>query len=169
MKTLRLGEVEVQLRPDDTPPRVRTIWPDGSHLTVNVVDSPLQRELAAHYGYAPGDYLTLNLEHDPAHSILADALGHPYSLTLWLVAKGGERHPVARAAVEAEEAAVWGLVRLMNTGEWHPHTLPTLSEAEARALAEEARTLLRSPRCTGPTTPRKDPPTLPSDSSSPPS
>jgi hypothetical protein len=133
-------------QPDGGPAGVWTAFPGVGCVVVNVTDDPEQRRLADHFGYAEGDFRTLNLEHDPLHTLLAVAQGMVFSPTLHAVALGEEGLPEHQEAIHREECEVWAFARLLNRGEFYADLLPPALGRDrpgAESLAALARRLLR--------------------------
>jgi hypothetical protein len=129
--------------------KVLTIFEGEGCLVVNcLLTEPHQAGLPEHFGYSTGDYLRMNMEHDPLHCAIAAAENVLRSPSLWLVSRGEHTLPEHFEVVNTDECKVWALARLINLGEWLPEALgPVLGadEEETRLLASVIATRLREP------------------------
>lgn len=134
------GDTEADGWPTYAVGYVETVFFDGSK-------APARPHLTAHYrktaeraGYGSnvGAYC---MEHEIAHTFLAEALGQPYSPTIHDAAHG---LPVDLAVVREEERYVKEFQRLVNTGEREDGKLSVLLEAglDVDALAVKFGMLL---------------------------
>lgn len=125
-KTYQVGECRVTI--DPALELVTTEFADGKrlHAQPNYDEESLARARALGYKGRKGCRCTgrcpacdrwavwrMNADHDLAHSMLAAAMGLPYSPTLWAVAHG-EQYPHEDAM--REERAVFLLQRMANQG-----------------------------------------------------
>jgi hypothetical protein len=81
---------------------LRTVYPSGATVPAAPEDTAAYRATATGAGYG-GDTWRLCLEHEQAHTLLAEARGLPYSPTLWAQAHG---EPLPRGLIPAEECVV---------------------------------------------------------------
>jgi hypothetical protein len=112
-----LRTAHVAVYPDGT---VTTFSEDGSQAIATVKPGDQGHiEAARHAGYGDDQYRML-VEHEIAHSFVADQLGWPHSWSLWSAAHGtGEKRPMSgwSPRVRDEEHLVVSLQRFVNTGQ----------------------------------------------------
>jgi hypothetical protein len=102
LASLRIGHSTFEVWPDS----LRTILPDGSQVTAAPEDTAAYRERARLMGYGD-DTFRMSLDHELAHSLVADLLGLDESPALLRVAHG--EGPTAETNLE--EDAVLALQR----------------------------------------------------------
>ncbi|UUP16753.1 hypothetical protein [Nitratireductor thuwali] len=100
--------------------RVETVFSeDGSTAVATVDEGDPDHILASwHAGYG-GDQHRMLIEHEIAHSFIADELGWPHSWSLWSAVHGsGAKRPMGEWSprVRDEEHLVVSLQRYVNTG-----------------------------------------------------
>ena len=101
---------------DDDSRRARTIFDDGSELTAAPVMDEENIARARALGYEGSDdeaVWAMTRHHDLVHTLLAEAEGYPYSLTLHAVANGYDMPP---GTSQREERIVFLIQRLLNSG-----------------------------------------------------
>lgn len=101
---------------DDEQRRARTIFDDGSMLVAAPVMNDENIARARALGYTGGDEQAvwqMTRHHDLVHTLLAEAEGFPFSLTLHAVANGYELPP---GMSQREERIVFLIQRLLNEG-----------------------------------------------------
>jgi hypothetical protein len=101
---------------DDQRRRARTVFDDGSELVAAPVMNDENIARARALGYAGGDeeaVWEMTRHHDLVHTLLAEAEGFPFSLTLHSVANGYELPP---GMSQREERIVFLIQRLLNEG-----------------------------------------------------
>ncbi len=139
---------------------VRTQYSDGSFVTAAINDTPGDRARALDLGYRTPEGLpdlgAMTLEHDPMHSLYAEARGLVRSPTLYAVAHGcdGQHNETAcpchwahypREMQEREEGVILALCRALNdpSSVWDPHINHLRVEGRLHPLLARARKLLR--------------------------
>ncbi len=101
---------------DESRQRARTVFDDGSHLVAAPVmnDENIARARSLGYeGTAEEAVWAMTRHHDLVHTLLAEAEGFPFSLTLHSVANGYELPP---GMAQREERIVFLIQRLLNVG-----------------------------------------------------
>jgi hypothetical protein len=101
---------------DDERRRARTVFDDGSELVAAPVMDDENIARARSLGYAGADedaVWEMTCHHDLVHTLLAEAEGFPFSLTLHAVANGYELPP---GMSQREERIVFLIQRLLNEG-----------------------------------------------------
>jgi hypothetical protein len=101
---------------DDERRRARTVFDDGSELAAAPVMDEENIARARSLGYAGDDeeaVWEMTRHHDLVHTLLAEAEGFPFSLTLHAVANGYELPP---GMAQREERIVFLIQRLLNEG-----------------------------------------------------
>jgi hypothetical protein len=96
--------------------RATTVFDDGSELTAAPVMDQENIARARSLGYKGTDeeaVWEMTRHHDLVHTLLAEAEGFPYSLTLHSVANGYEMPP---GMAQREERIVFLIQRLLNVG-----------------------------------------------------
>jgi hypothetical protein len=114
MEIHKLQRCRVEIDEDER--RARTVWDDGSHLVAAPVmnDENVARARSLGYSGAPEEAVwAMTRHHDLVHSLLAEAEGFPFSLTLHAVANGYGLPP---GMAQREERIVFLIQRLMNVG-----------------------------------------------------
>jgi DICT domain-containing protein len=120
--------VATYFREDDSVAVAEVRWGDEDHI-----------KAAWHAGYG-GDQLRMLVEHEIAHSFVADEMGWPHSWSLWSAAHGtGDKRPMTEWSprVRDEEHLVVALQRYANTGIEDEYG--KLREAFGEALPSVAR------------------------------
>jgi hypothetical protein len=110
--SMRRCRVEI----DDGRRRARTVFDDGSELVAAPVMDGENIARARSLGYAGADeeaVWEMTRHHDLVHTLLAEAEGFPFSLTLHAVANGYELPP---GMSQREERIVFLIQRLLNEG-----------------------------------------------------
>lgn len=97
---------------------LETRWPDGSKCGATRDCELNNLSYARHLGYP--DCWTAVVCHEALHHLIAQYLGHPYSPTLWAVARGYEEGTAPYEARLFEEALVLATERWLNTGDLSP-------------------------------------------------
>ena len=103
----------VRLWPDER--YMQTRFPDGTFCPAVPVLNAESQARARSLGYGE-DLARMSVEHELAHTVLAEAYGLPHSPALWAVAHG--EAPPHNA--QLEEATVLGLQRFGREKAWHP-------------------------------------------------
>ena len=101
---------------DDENKRARTVFDDGSELVAAPVMDSENIARARVLGYTGTDeeaVWEMTRHHDLVHTLLAEAEGFPFSLTLHAVANGYELPP---GTSQREERIVFLIQRLLNQG-----------------------------------------------------
>jgi hypothetical protein len=101
---------------DDERRRARTVFDDGSELVAAPVMDEENIARARALGYTGEDehaVWEMTRHHDLVHTLLAEAEGFPFSLTLHAVANGYELPP---GMSQREERIVFLIQRLLNVG-----------------------------------------------------
>jgi hypothetical protein len=101
---------------DEERHRATTIFDDGSQIVAAPVMDDENIARARALGYAGSDEQAvweMTRHHDLVHTLLAEAEGFPFSLTLHAVANGYELPP---GMSQREERIVFLIQRLMNVG-----------------------------------------------------
>jgi hypothetical protein len=101
---------------DDDAHRAKTVFDDGSELVAAPVMDAENIARARALGYQGSDedaVWRMTRHHDLVHTLLAEAEGFPYSLTLHAVANGYELPP---GMSQREERIVFLIQRLLNIG-----------------------------------------------------
>ena len=101
---------------DDARRRARTVFDDGSQLVAAPVMDEENIARARTLGYRGSDeeaVWSMTRHHDLVHTLLAEAEGFPFSLTLHAVANGYELPP---GTSQREERIVFLIQRLLNEG-----------------------------------------------------
>ncbi len=101
---------------DDEQLRARTVFDDGSQLVAAPVmtDENIARARALGYrGSSEEAVWAMTRHHDLVHTLLAEAEGFAFSLTLHAVANGYELPP---GMAQREERIVFLIQRLLNVG-----------------------------------------------------
>jgi hypothetical protein len=96
--------------------RATTVFDDGSELTAAPVMDEENIARARSLGYTGTDedaVWEMTRHHDLVHTLLAEAEGFPFSLTLHSVANGYEMPP---GMAQREERIVFLIQRLLNVG-----------------------------------------------------
>jgi len=96
--------------------RARTVFDDGSDLVAAPVMDQENIARARSLGYTGADedaVWEMTRHHDLVHTLLAEAEGFPFSLTLHSVANGYEMPP---GMAQREERIVFLIQRLLNVG-----------------------------------------------------
>ena len=116
---------------------VVTHFADGTRTDARPHRSPEYRAHAAKAGYGLHDRACTGyaLEHELAHMVVAEALGQPYSATLWQDAhRPPDAPPYTRAEIDTvivpEERLVRAAQRYFNTG----HVSPALQPLHAAGV-----------------------------------
>lgn len=123
---------------------LETIFPDQTRVPAAPNFDPDSRRLAAELGYGDGPDATwrMSLQHELAHTVVAEHLGQPFSLALWLTAHGAVGR---RGVISGEEGRVLALQAFLNLGTRSPalDELPDLDTlvAVARATLEPLESL----------------------------
>jgi hypothetical protein len=94
-----------------TPQGCETVFEDGAICPATFVDDEQARASAADLGYT--DVRLMHLHHELAHTLIAEACGLPYSLTLRNVVVPGTALHYERVS---EEALVFSFQRWLMTG-----------------------------------------------------
>jgi hypothetical protein len=122
---------------------LETIFPDGGVARALFVRDHVARSNAWALGYRR-DVRRMHLEHELAHTFLAEERNLPYSPVLRHVAGGPQISSEARAE---EEALVFAFVAYIHSNVWDKRRLGTLTDVPAMAarfqtlVAEFARYL----------------------------
>jgi hypothetical protein len=114
MEVHRLKSARIEI--DDDNRRARTLFDDGSELPAAPVMDAENIARARSLGYEGTDeeaVWAMTRHHDLVHSLLAEAEGFPFSLTLHSVANGYELPP---GMAQREERIVFLIQRLLNVG-----------------------------------------------------
>jgi hypothetical protein len=114
MEVHRLKSARFEI--DDDRRRARTVFDDGSELPAAPVMDVANIARARSLGYEGTDaeaVWAMTRHHDLVHSLLAEAEGFPFSLTLHSVANGYELPP---GMAQREERIVFLIQRLLNVG-----------------------------------------------------
>lgn len=92
---------------------VITTFPTGRHAVAATTDEDYDEQfrIACGLGYE-GDVERMNREHDVLHTLIAEAMGKPYSPTLHALAHGDPSPPDA----DVEERIAFLVARLLNVG-----------------------------------------------------
>ena len=101
---------------DDERRRAKTVFDDGSELVAAPVMDPENISRARSLGYCGSDedaVWKMTRHHDLVHTLLAEAEGFEFSLTLHAVANGYELPP---GMSQREERIVFLIQRLLNEG-----------------------------------------------------
>ena len=101
---------------DDERRRAKTLFDDGSHLVAAPVmnDENIARARSLGYEGPPEEAVwAMTRHHDLVHTLLAEAEGFEFSLTLHSVANGYELPP---GMAQREERIVFLIQRLLNVG-----------------------------------------------------
>jgi hypothetical protein len=109
---LRRSRIEI----DDERQRATTVFDDGSELVAAPVMDDENIARARTLGYSGSDaeaVWRMTRHHDLVHTLLAEAEGFPFSLTLHAVANGYELPP---GMSQREERIVFLIQRLLNVG-----------------------------------------------------
>jgi len=124
---------------------LETRFPDGTKVPASPQGSIEQTFTALDLGYG-ADLYRMCREHELCHTLLAEAIGQPYSRTLWAVAHPGDADNIPLAEQHAEEGMVLAFQRLLMTGETR-HGIYGLAEQAGMTLDElrdHARAILKS-------------------------
>ena len=114
MEVHNLRRCRVEINDDGR--RATTVFDDGSELVAAPVMDSENIARARSLGYAGSDedaVWKMTRHHDLVHTLLAEAEGFPFSLTLHAVANGYELPP---GMSQREERIVFLIQRLLNVG-----------------------------------------------------